>query len=719
MALENRTQPIQSRKKQALRYAGLGLLIVPMHTIKDGKCSCKDGDACQRPGKHPRTAHGVKDATISKTQIKSWWERWSRANVGIAAGHELGILVLDIDPRNGGTETLKNREAELGPLPNTVTANTGGGGQHRIFAHPAFPVGKDSSGKLFGSGIDVLSDGCIMVAPPSRHASGKRYRWEEGKSFRDLKPVPLPEPWLGRLRGDTSAPTNADSAPAQSAGLVHEGGRNNHLTSFAGTLQRSGVSPEVIIAALMAENAAKCSPPLDSSEVEKIVANITKYPAAPLGDGADAAEGLMQLVLDQYFDGGKHLMFYTDRRFWYYDIRMWRPIPDEWVSGKVLETIQSNPVKNQKTASLLGQVITLLKPKLAVKDDVLSFLANPPPVINCSNGELWIGEDGCVELRPHRPESHLRHCLDVAYDPNATCPKYDKAILEIFGKAEKPKRMVRHWNEFVGYIIQPGRNIPSIVILLGDGDNGKTVLIRTVIRLLGDQLVHAQRVDDLDKHRFAMGSLFGKYLFVDDDVKAGARLPDGMLKTISEAKEVTGELKFKPTFNFVVRTVPVLLCNNIPSLADLSHGMLRRLMVIPFERRFTDKDKDPDLFESIWAQELPGVLNRALAGYKRLFDRGAKFKRPAAVTEATERWLQQANPLPAFIETRCRKKADGRCLVRDFYAAYSNWTQKMGYTLTQTQPAVTRNLKHLGYGTMHSNQGLVVLGLVLADRSND
>ena len=69
-----------------------------------------------------------------------------------------------------------------------------------------------------------------------------------------------------------------------------------------------------------------------------------------------------------------------------------------------------------------------------------------------------------------------------------------------------------------------------------------------------------------------MGNLFGKLLYVDDDVRAGARLPDGILKTISEAKEVTGEYKDKPSFNFTVRTIPVLLCNNIPSLADLSDG---------------------------------------------------------------------------------------------------------------------------------------------------
>jgi putative DNA primase/helicase len=161
------------------------------------------------------------------------------------------------------------------------------------------------------------------------------------------------------------------------------------------------------------------------------------------------------------------------------------------------------------------------------------------------------------------------------------------------------------------------------------------------------------------------------------------------------------------------------VCNNIPSLGDLSHGMQRRLMVIPFDRRFTDEDRDSTLFQRIWTNELPGVLNQALAGYKRLAERKFQFKRPAAVKAATKRWLQQANPLPAFIDAHCIEKADGRCLMQDFYAAYTNWTQAMGYTMAQTQQTVTRNLTHLNFTTKRTNQGLAVLGLVLADRSND
>jgi putative DNA primase/helicase len=204
------------------------------------------------------------------------------------------------------------------------------------------------------------------------------------------------------------------------------------------------------------------------------------------------------------------------------------------------------------------------------------------------------------------------------------------------------------------------------------------------------------------------------FLFVDDDVPAGVRLPDGILKTISEGKQVTGELKFGPVFNFTVRAVPVLLCNNIPSLADLSHGMLRRLMVIPFNRTFTDMDKDLDLFDRILANELPGVLNRALEGYRRLQTRGG-FKLPSAVKNATSRWLQHANPLPAFIKACCAKEPDAECRLGDFYAAYADWAPQMGYTLTQTQQAVSLNLQHLGFAATTTSRETVFGGLKLLD----
>jgi len=272
--------------------------------------------------------------------------------------------------------------------------------------------------------------------------------------------------------------------------------------------------------------------------------------------------------------------------------------------------------------------------------------------------------------------------------------------------------MIRHWHELVGYLIQPRRDIPLILVCLGGGCNGKSMLVQTIRHLLGSGLVSAQRIENLDKQRFASASLLGKLLLVDDDVRAGIRLPDGELKKISEAKPITAEHKYGPTFEFVVRSVPVLLCNNTASLADVSYGMSRRLMVLPFDRTFRD-DADHTRFPTIWETEMAGVLNRSIDGLRRLLGR-RQFELPIAVRRANDEWLKEANPLTSFVDECCsRKDPLGKCLLKDFYRSYRHWAQERGYTKTQQYQTVKRNLENLGFPNKRSNEGVVILGLTL------
>ena len=160
---------------------------------------------------------------------------------------------------------------------------------------------------------------------------------------------------------------------------------------------------------------------------------------------------------------------------------------------------------------------------------------------------------------------------------------------------------------------------------------------------------------------------------------------------------VTGERKHGAQFNFIARSLPVLLCNNVPSLADVSKGMRRRLMVIPFDRTFSEQEIDADLFERIWKQEMSGILNRSIEGLQRLLKRGMKFKPPAAIAAAKEIWLAEANPLPAFLSECCERVPDASYLLSDFYLAYTSWAQKKGYTRTQQSASIARNLEHFGF----------------------
>lgn len=97
----------------ALFYASLRWPVLQIHTLRaDGRCSCGHYD-CRSPGKHPIITHGFKDASIEPQQIRTWWERWPDANIGIATGALSGLVVVDIDPRNGGDESYAKLQQEL------------------------------------------------------------------------------------------------------------------------------------------------------------------------------------------------------------------------------------------------------------------------------------------------------------------------------------------------------------------------------------------------------------------------------------------------------------------------------------------------------------------------------------------------------------------------------------------------------------------------------
>lgn len=124
---------------------------------------------------------GFKDATIQPALIREQGQRFPHANVGIRTGAESGVIIIDVDPRNGGNETLKAMLAEAGcALPeNTPTALTGNGGRHYFFA---YEPGIGCSNNRLGPGIDVKSDGgYVVVSPsiigPSKNGPGGPYKW--------------------------------------------------------------------------------------------------------------------------------------------------------------------------------------------------------------------------------------------------------------------------------------------------------------------------------------------------------------------------------------------------------------------------------------------------------------------------------------------------------------------------------------------------------------
>ena len=154
-----------------------GYYILPVHGVVNGKCTCKKPD-CDRQGKHPLNRNGSHGASNDSEIIKSWWKQWPYANIAAATGKESGLLILDIDPKNKGFESLKKLEQHNGALESNRIVETGSGGLHYHFCYPTdYNIGNKQNFAGY-SGLDIRGNGGYAVMPPSNHISGEKYKWK-------------------------------------------------------------------------------------------------------------------------------------------------------------------------------------------------------------------------------------------------------------------------------------------------------------------------------------------------------------------------------------------------------------------------------------------------------------------------------------------------------------------------------------------------------------
>ncbi len=259
-----------------MAYARRGWSVFPVFEATEvGRCACGDPE-CKNPGKHPRTPHGVKDATTDEASIRGWWAKWPNANVAIATGARSGLIVLDIDPRHQGDDSLDALEAKYGPLPKTPRAKSGGNGQHIYFEHPGPDHTVRNVQGLGGfSGIDLKGDGGYIIAEPSRHASGLGYGWRRA-SHPDLLAVAPAPLWVLDLALASSDDRHGRGDTRDWLTLlqgVESGSRHHVAAQIAGHYLALRWKPEEV-EALLQGFAAQCQPPHDPEDVRRIVSDL-------------------------------------------------------------------------------------------------------------------------------------------------------------------------------------------------------------------------------------------------------------------------------------------------------------------------------------------------------------------------------------------------------------------------------------------------------------
>lgn len=375
--IRKQAPPASELRDAALGYASLGWHVIPLYSIAGGVCDCGKSD-CSSPGKHPLTTNGLKNATADSYQIIDWWRQWPLANIGILTGEASNLVVLDIDKRHGGFDSLGQLEELHGEFPIGVEALTGGGGVHFYFQHPGSVI-KNRTNLL--PGIDFRGDGGYVVAAPSNHISGEVYRWGKGSSPHEAKPAAMPSWLLDMLTEKPAAPprqpgTNGNGAGSREALLQRasqyvakadsaaEGSRNSatfrlagHLSSMVDVLGNR--LSEAEIHSLLSSWNLRNVPPLEDSELRQAATSgMTNGTARPDKVVTDSSDIFSRLRL-----GEKHL-----------------------ASGEPEKN--PNPIRKYSFAELVAEFPVLNKPVvhgLFRAGETINLIANP------KIGKSWLG----------------------------------------------------------------------------------------------------------------------------------------------------------------------------------------------------------------------------------------------------------------------------------------------------------------------------------------
>ena len=317
-SVQPRPHPDAGRHNWARYYARLGWPVLPLHSADNGRCSCGN------LGEHPRTQHGVNDASTDLVQIDGWWQQWPDANIGIPTGVVSGLVVLDMDPRNGGDQSNKQLQIDIPDAFNDpLGVRCGSGVVHLYFKCPN-PIPSRAN---IRPGIDIKAEGGYVVAPNSRHVSGKRYL------FSGLLPSPLPAALVDLILGGIQLDKLRVGDPIKV--LLRngkpKGERSQTISAVISALIKAGHSDDEIIDVLMHPANGLSEKPRDkglawlSGEVKRARANPTQSNTSTTQPGSDPgnttktqpgsnsvlisrpASAIPREVADRDIFGGSHL----------------------------------------------------------------------------------------------------------------------------------------------------------------------------------------------------------------------------------------------------------------------------------------------------------------------------------------------------------------------------------------------------------------------------
>lgn len=311
--------------------------------------------------------------------------------------------------------------------------------------------------------------------------------------------------------------------------------------------------------------------------------------------------------------------------------------------------------------------------EISVRVDIVKEMDVEKKKICMKNGvlDLFTGK-----LEPFSPDFLFTCGLDYDYKPNMKTPTFNRFIRQVC--CQKQER-IDAICELMGYVLTCDICAEKIAFMKGDGQNGKSTLIRLMENLVGEKHTCSVTLKGLESDFSRVQLLNKKMMTISELSKNDTKLLfEGVCKAIVSGDSIDANIKHGPVLTFVPHVKIVIASNHEISFAnDSTYGAIRRIAVFPFEFPVSDEKKDVNLGESL-RNELPGIIEIARKGYVRFVNQGYHFSNKSESDEILKQILLQENPIKEFVKEKIRKCYENKVKNSELRDAYSAWSQENG-----------------------------------------
>lgn len=335
-----------------------------------------------------------------------------------------------------------------------------------------------------------------------------------------------------------------------------------------------------------------------------------------------------------------------------------------WIEQQ-LQSVLEDDVSSRRQNEVVKQL------KIATYTEPNEF-SEIPEIIVLENGSLNV-QTG--EFGKHSPFYRAKNILPITYNQKARCPIFLK-FLERVIPSKETREFFREW---MGYHLLKDYRYQRVVVLQGDGDNGKSTLLRLMTAFLNSENVASENLYRLSTNRFSPAELYNKLANIAADIGPDELKYTGIIKMLTGNDTITVERKNRDPFQFVNYAKMTFSCNQLPRTPDETLAFYKRFIVIVTGEPIPKEEQNPQILQEITtSEELSGLFNWAYEGLKRALKRG-RLDEPSDILERRELYQNMSDPVNGFYNDYIEEEQDSFEIKQDVLNAFYQYCKNKGF----------------------------------------